>query len=501
MLTDLEVRPTKVLSFKIHFQFLSQNFQIKPEMHSPMPLEPTQLEAILAKYNQTHLIQHLTKIAPDERTELEAQLSQIDFEQLQRLVRGAEEGPNWKDLAARAEAPPAIRLDDPNPKIDRAAARAAGEAALRAGKLATIIVAGGQGTRLGFEHPKGMFPIGPLSGRTLFQMLVDRLLAVMQRYNVSIPMFVMTSPATDAETRAFFTAHDRFGLAGDQLVIFQQGTMPAVEANSGKVLLETRSRLALSPDGHGGLVSALYKNGCLAEAERREIDHFFYAQVDNPLVQLCDPELIGYHILSNSQVTTQVVRKRFAKEKVGNVVGIDGKVQIIEYSDLPDEAAEQVLPDGSLKLWAGNIAVHLFKRDFLQSVVENSDALVFHRANKAVPHLNESLELVKPDKPNAVKFERFVFDLLPLAERSIVVEGDAAKVFAPVKNADGAPVDTPAQSKAALVSLHREWLETAGVEVAADVQVEIHPAWALDAVETAKKVGIDRKISADTFFR
>lgn len=467
----------------------------------PQDKMPQDISLSLTQFGQEHLVRHLAKLTPAEYEQLTSQLAAVDLEQLQHLVSGSDATPDWADLARRAEAPPAIRLNETQPLFGRAAAREAGEAALRSGKLGTIVVAGGQGTRLGFEHPKGMFPVGPLSGRTLFQMMADRLLAVMKRYGVSIPMFVMTSPATDAETREYFVKNDRCGLAGDQLVIFCQGTMPAVDSTTGKLLLEGRAQLALSPDGHGGLVSALDKNGCLVEAERRGIEHFFYAQIDNPMVQLCDPELIGYHLLSNSQVTTQVVRKRFAKEKVGNVVGIDGKVQIIEYSDLPDAAAEQVLPDGSLKLWAGNIAVHIFERRFLQSVVASAESLVFHRANKIVPHLNESLELVKPEKPNATKFERFVFDLLPLADRSIVVEGDAAEVFAPVKNADGASIDTPEHSKAALCQLHRSWLEAAGAAVSPHVKVEIHPAWALDAGEVAKKVGIDFKISSDTFFR
>ena len=459
-----------------------------------------QLKDKLKKYNQDHLVAHLQKLSQDERHALESQLREIDFDQLQVLVTGKDSAPNWAELSRRAEPPPAIRLNETKPRFDPAAARAAGERTLRDGRVATIIVAGGQGTRLGFEHPKGMFPVGPLSGRTLFEILADRLLAVMHRYDVSIPMYVMTSPATDAETREYFAANNRCGLAENQLRIFCQGTMPAVEASSGRLLLEDRTRLALSPDGHGGLVSALDKNGCLKEAELNGIQHFFYAQVDNPLVQLCDPYLIGYHVLAACQVTTQVVQKRFAKEKVGNVVGLDGKVQIIEYSDLPDSAAEQTLPDGSLKLWAGNIAVHLFALQFLKSVVRDTHSLAFHRAQKAVPFLNESMELIKPEKPNAIKFERFVFDLLPLATRSIVVEGNAAEVFAPVKNADGALVDTPQQSKQAQSSLHRTWLESAGADVAEGVTVEIHPRWALNAEEVKEKVGLNVKISSDTFF-
>lgn len=458
----------------------------------------------LIQYDQTHLLQTMDELSPAARQSLERQLEQVDFALIDRLVRGADETVDWGEIAARAEPPPAAKLDDPSPQIDPQAARARGEQALRAGGVGMILVAGGQGTRLGFDPPKGLFPIGPISHRTLFQMHCDHLLAMMRRYETSLPMYIMTSPATDAETRQYFEEHGRLGLAADQLRIFCQGTMPAVDAETGKILLAAKDSLALSPDGHGGLVNALERHGCLEEARQRGIDYFYYAQVDNPLAQLCDPELIGYHILANSQLTTQVVKKRFATERVGNVVAVDGKVQIIEYSDLPDAAAEQTLPDGSLKLWAGNIAVHVFDRSFLSSVVQSADGLPFHRAHKKVPHINADGQVVDPEEPNAIKFERFVFDLLPIAERAFVVEGDAAEIFAPVKNANGAKTDTPETAKQAISSLHRSWLEAAGATFADGVTVEIHPAWALDAEEVrAALAELPEKprFEADTFLR
>jgi UDP-N-acetylglucosamine/UDP-N-acetylgalactosamine diphosphorylase len=195
-----------------------------------------------------------------------------------------------------------------------------------------------------------------------------------------------------------------------------------------------------------------------------------------------------------------VVKKRFALEKVGNVVSIDGKIQIIEYSDLPAKFAEQTQEDGSLKLWAGNIAVHLFDVDFLQRVVQFADGLPFHRARKIVPFINSSGELVKPQQPNAIKFERFVFDLLPMADRSIVVEGNAREVFAPVKNANGAPTDTPDATRAALMALHRDWLRQSGCRVEDSVAVEIHPSWALDATEVRTRMTQPISLVSDTYF-
>ncbi|MEZ6133860.1 MAG: UDPGP type 1 family protein [Pirellulaceae bacterium] len=461
------------------------------------------IEEKLKIAQQEHLLRFLDRLAPDQRTRLRSQIEEIDFEQLRRLVSGEDATVNWAELAMRAE--PRRQLDSmTHPEFSLTDAIARGEAALRAGEVGMILVAGGQGTRLGFDSPKGLFPIGPISGRTLLQMHCDRLLAMSHRYAVAIPMYVMTSPATDTETRAYFDQHERCGLAEEQLRVFCQGTMPAVD-DQGRVLMASRESLALSPDGHGGLVAALGKHGCLNEARQRGIQYFYYAQVDNPLAELCDPALIGYHILANSQMTTQVVKKRFATEKVGNVVSIDGKVQIIEYSDLPDAAAQQTTPEGALKLWAGNIAVHILDRDFLEKVVDSAEGLPFHRAHKRVAFVDENGETTDPKEPNAIKFERFIFDLLPLAERAYVVEGNAAQVFAPVKNANGADVDTPAHSQRALCDLHRRWLEAAGATLAENVRVEIHPAWALDADEVRAKltsISPDQlRFEADTLLR
>ncbi len=432
---------------------------------------------------QMHLMQFVDELNADELDQLAQQIEAIDFDELTKLVQQDVDAVNWEQLAARAEPPPAIRLGESSQRpFTSQDARRCGEDALRANKVGVLLVAGGQGTRLGFAPPKGMYPIGPVSQRTLFQMHCDRLLAVMKRYHASIPLYVMTSPATDDETRAYFESQQRCGLAEDQLKIFCQGTMPAVDSE-GKILMASKSQLALSPDGHGGLLTALDRHACLADARQRGIQYLFYAQVDNPLVQLCDPDLIGYHILSGSQMTTQVVKKRFAKEKVGNVVAIDGKVQIIEYSDLPDKYAEQTTEDGALKLWAGNIAVHVFDVDFLSSVVESSSGLPFHRAHKTVSYVDQRGQLIEPQQPNAIKFERFIFDLLPMASSAFVVEGDAAEIFAPVKNADGAPVDTPQHCRQAICRLHRSWLENAGATLADGISIEIHPDWALDAQE------------------
>jgi UDP-N-acetylglucosamine/UDP-N-acetylgalactosamine diphosphorylase len=462
--------------------------------------------AQLLPANQQHLMQFWDVLEPSQQTDLFAQLQEIDFALIENEFQAAAAADShktdWAALATRAQPPQAIRLAaaDTNP-FSEDQALLAGEQALRSGKIAMVLVAGGQGTRLGFPHPKGMFPIGPVSQRTLFQVLIDLLRARAARYQQSIPLFIMTSPATHQETVAFLEQHQRFGLAADDLHIFCQGTMPAVDATSGEILLTEKHEIALSPDGHGGLVAALAKSGAMGQMQSRGIEQVFYAQIDNPLVQVCDPVLIGYHLLSQSELTTQVVQKAFPLERVGNVVSIDGRVQIIEYSDLPPSAAEQTNADGSTKLWAGNIAVHLFDMRFLQRVIASPKSIPFHLARKKVPFVDQQGRKIEPEQPNAIKFEKFIFDLLPQAERAIVVEGDKAEVFAPVKNAAGEATDTAAIAQQAIINLHSRWLQQAGAEVAQGVPVEISPLLALDAAELKQRISPDLKISQPTFLQ
>lgn len=461
-------------------------------------MDKQQYSSKLKPYKQEHLIQFWDNLSDDEQSHLAQQIDAIDFDLLSELSGKKTQQVDIAELAGKAQPPKAIRLD--STKEQTQVARDAGETAIRSGQVGMVLVAGGQGTRLGFDLPKGMFVIGPLSQRTLFQMHVDSLRGAMKKYQCEIPLFIMTSPATDKETRAYFAQNDNLGLPSHLLHIFQQGVMPAVDALSGKVLLETESQIAVSPDGHGGIVDAMKKNGILAKCEEKGIAHLFYAQVDNPLVTACDPLLIGHHLLSKSEMTTQVVKKRFAKEKVGNVVSIDGKTQIIEYSDLPNDAAERRNPDGSLALWAGNIAVHVISCAFLRRCSDDAASLPFHIAHKAVPYINESGDRVKPSQPNAFKFEKFVFDLLPRASVALVVEGDAAEVFAPVKNADGAATDTPASCRTSLSQRFKRWLAAAGVEADESTTVEIHPLWAFDIDDVKAKFSSPLKINVDTYF-
>jgi UDP-N-acetylglucosamine/UDP-N-acetylgalactosamine diphosphorylase len=354
-----------------------------------------------------------------------------------------------------------------------------------------ILVAGGLGTRLGFDQPKGLFEIGPLSRRSLFQVLLEKLFAVQRRYSVRIPLYVMTSPATDEVTQHYLAHHRWFGLPLEDCHIFCQGTMWAVDEKFERILLESPGSLFLGPDGHGGMLAALAGSGSLSDAQKRGVKHFFYGQIDNPLLQVCDELFMGSHVLAGSEMTTQVVRKRNPLERVGNVVSVDGKMMVIEYSDLPDEFARQTNADGSLKLWAGNLAVHAFDVEFLTRAARRKDALPFHYAKKKVRCLDAAGNTVETEKPNAIRFEKFIFDLLPLAKNALVVEVDAAEAFAPVKNSDDEATDNPKLAKAAMIEQACGRLRAAGIQVADGIAVEINPLWAetIDTIRQKLKPG------------
>jgi UDP-N-acetylglucosamine/UDP-N-acetylgalactosamine diphosphorylase len=464
-----------------------------------------EVKSRLVAAGQSHVLRYWEQLNLAQQARFATQLGNIDFELLERLYRQAKvNAADWSALATRAKSPPAVTLaEQANPTL-RKDALGLGEQALRDGKLGIILVAGGQGSRLGFDHPKGMFPIGPLSKRTLFQMLIDLVKARADHYRTRIPLYVMTSPATDLATRQHFQEQANYGLPAGDLQVFCQGTMPAVDAETGQLLLSGPGELFLSPDGHGGMLQALEVSGCLSDARERGIENFFYCQVDNPLVQLCDPLLVGLHLSRQAEVTTQVIRKSHPLQKVGNVIGVDDRLEVIEYSDLPEDLARQQLADGSLRFWAGNIAVHVFQRAFLERAARQISAsgagLPFHVAKKKVPYLGQDGSHVQPDQENAYKFERFIFDLLPIATRAIVVEVEAAEGFAAVKNADSATTETAATTQAAIVAQQIRWLRAAGVEVTPGVRVEIHPAVAHDCETVRRRFAGAGPVVQDSYF-
>jgi UDP-N-acetylglucosamine/UDP-N-acetylgalactosamine diphosphorylase len=468
---------------------------------SPSLSAPAEREKVV-NAGQGHLFAFWDQLDSHQRETLLGEIALANCENIRKLYEQSTTQKNdWSALAQRAQPPQAVRINDRDSHLSAAEAQAAGEQALRNGHVGAILVAGGQGTRLGFDHPKGMYPIGPVSNASLFQILFEKIRAVGQRYGAKIPLYVMTSDATHTETEDFLRQHQYFGLSADDVRLFRQGVMPAVDAATGRILLANKAHVALNPDGHGGMLAALDGTGSLADIKRCGVTQLFYFQVDNPLVQICDPLLLGYHVLARSEMTTLAVAKRESRQRVGNIVQIDGRTQIIEYSDFPNAAADQKNSDGTLRFWAGSIAIHVFDAAFLERASRNSDALPYHVARKKVTYVNDQGIHVEPAEPNAVKFERFIFDLLPLAERAIVVEGEAASWFAPIKNPPGDQRDSPDTCRASMMMLHRQWLSAAGVKIEGNVPVEISPLFALNAADVRRKIKPGTAITEPTYFQ
>jgi UDP-N-acetylglucosamine/UDP-N-acetylgalactosamine diphosphorylase len=452
----------------------------------------------LHEFGQEHLLRWWDELDDAARAALLAAIDRVDFNLIGRLCRQSTDDVTTtespRDKAGRATLPAAL-IRQPRTTSDIAewhAARDRGSALLTAGRVGAILVAGGQGTRLDFPHPKGMFPIGPISKKSLFQLLAEQLLARGRRAGVAIPYYVMTSDATHDETVDYFHAHTCFGLNPGNVHFFQQGNMPAVDAGTGRVLLAGKGKLSDSPDGHGGMLSSLASSGLLDDMRRRGIEFLYYHQVDNPLARVCDPEFLGFHALRDADVSVKVVAKRSPMEKMGVAVDVDGQTQIIEYSDLPDDIAAQRDEQGGIRIWAGSTAIHVFAQAFLQRLVDQRTELPFHIARKQVSYLDNAGQVIHPTAENAFKFERFIFDVLPLARKTLVVEADRDTEFNPLKNKTGE--FSPPDVQRSLMALHRSWLRTSGVPVADDVPVEISPLFALGPEDLAARATDLRRI-------
>ncbi len=452
------------------------------------------IDEIREKLNQAgqeQLLRFWDELDEAGKASLSAQLADIDFCNMQKLIAEYVLQRPVTGIPDDLQPAPFFPLQPRN--AEEAAlydsARARGEEMLRAGRVAALIVAGGQGTRLGFDGPKGTYPIAPVSGKSLFQYFAESLKRFGEKYGKPITWYIMTSVINNAATEAFFRDNNYFGLDPEQVFFFVQGTMPAV-AYDGKMLLSAKDSLSLSPDGHGGTLLALRKSGALKRMQDEGTDIISYFQVDNPLVPVADPLFLGLHEMQKSQMSAIMLAKTGPYEKLGNFCLTGGRISIIEYSDLPAELAESRNDDGSLRYIAGSPAIHVISRKFVEDLTSGGNLqLPWHRADKKVPYIDENGNPVAPDEPNAVKLESFIFDAMPLAERTMVLEGERRSVFAPTKNKTG--VDSAESCREMLMDRDARWLEKAGVKVprkkdgTLDAMIEFSPLAAVDAADAA----------------
>jgi UDP-N-acetylglucosamine/UDP-N-acetylgalactosamine diphosphorylase len=453
---------------------------------------------LLDAAGQGHVLAHWAVLGADERQALLAQIATIDIQAINRMQAMLAVTESAGTEAEVIEPALVTELGALAERERNEALSAYGESALSRGEVGVLVVAGGQGSRLGFEGPKGAYSIGPISGASLFGIHARKVLALERRYGAEVPFYIMTSQVNDAPTRAFFAENDYFGLSPERVLFFTQGMWPALDLD-GRILLETRGRIFMSPDGHGGTITALRDRGMFADMDRRGIHSVFYFQVDNPLVEIADPQFIGLHLKEGADVSTKVCSKRDPAEGLGVVAIKGGRSMIVEYSELTPQQMQEKRSDGRLKLLFGSVAIHVFSVAFLKQEAEA--AMPLHKAIKKVPYVDVNGNAVKPDAPNACKFEKFIFDVIPDAAVALNVEFDRAYEFSPVKNAEGN--DSPATTQRDMVRKFAGWLEASGVTVPRGEdgeprwRIEIDPCFALDAEALAAKLGDGFELNGD----
>lgn len=390
----------------------------------------------LESYGQTHLLQYYDTLSPEQQAALLQQIADMDFSVLERSMQ--EETPRGK-----LEPLGACTISEITEK--QTEYRKIGLDAIRSGSVGAVLLAGGQGSRLGCSGPKGVFQIGVNNDLTIFECLFRNLMEVTEEAGVPVPLFIMTSEVNDAETKAFLKEKQFFGYPKESVYFFVQEMAPVVDAD-GKILLETKSRMAVSPNGNGGWFSSMQRAGLLNVLEKKHITWLNVFAVDNVLQRMADPCFIGATIAANCTSGSKVVAKADPEEKVGVLCLEDGKPSIVEYFEMTDDMRNLREPDGTLTYRYGVILNYLFRVDQLRKTL--SCNLPLHRAFKSVACLTEDGTTVKPEKPNGYKLETLVLDMVHMQENCLLYEVEREREFAPVKNATG--VDSVETARALL---------------------------------------------------
>lgn len=425
-----------------------------------------------AQAGQSHVVQAAEQLDDAGRATLAASLGAVPWDTLDELrnlvLRDAAAGPSVADMRP----PLSLGAADAQARVEQ------GEALLARGAIAVFTLAGGQGSRLGWNGPKGTFPATAITGKPLFGVLAERIRAMTVRYGAPVCWYIMTSVDNHEATLSFFNDNQFFGLDRANVMLFRQGMLPAFDAATGNLLLGGPDCLAMSPDGHGGSFAALRNSGAIEHMERRGVEQASYVQIDNPLIRAVDPGFIGLHVdagVSSGEFSSKIIARAHATEKVGIYVDTPSGMRAVEYSDLDVQQAAATDADGRLIWRAANLAMHMVSVPFMRRIAEGgADALPWHKASKKVPFwCVDSARMIEPETNNAIKLERLVFDALPSVERSLLLEVERADEFAPIKNVDGE--DSPATSIALQSSLHASWLREASVNVADGAAIEISP--------------------------
>lgn len=429
------------------------------------------IEALLKEQHQEHVTKFWPELDDSKKEELYNELNNIDWVKINDLKRVyIEKQPQESDTEACQNTrqiddeliealPQQVRESAQDNPETLKKYREEGLLRIGEGKVAAILLAGGQGTRLGVDHPKGMFDVG--CGKTLFQIQAERILELNRPTEMAtgqkarIVWYIMTSEATESQTREFFEQKNYFGLDAQDVVFFEQNTLPCFSFD-GKILLSQKHKIATSPDGNGGLYDALRKHEIIKDMEERGIEYVHVYCVDNILVRVCDPMFVGYCINKQVDAGAKIVQKKEPTESVGIICRVSGQYKVIEYSEVSESISHQRDEStGRLVYDAGNICDHFFKVSFLRDVCYNKSGLRHHVAIKKIPYVDlDTGDLIKPTEPNGVKLEKFIFDVFEFTQEFAVWEVNRELEFSPLKNASGSAKDNPITALKALQRLN-----------------------------------------------
>ncbi|KAJ2002457.1 UDP-N-acetylglucosamine pyrophosphorylase [Coemansia thaxteri] len=469
------------------------------------------LEALNKHYyeaDQHHVFKFLSDLGDEAAAELFEQLDGIRPERcnefFDRTVRhpAAPADAGADKIAPLASDSFASTLEDSGtPASDIAAWQDEGMRLLRANKVAVILLAGGQGSRLGSSEPKGCYDIGLPSGKCLFEIQAERIRRLQQLAAdpttgaaATIPWLVMTSGPTSEATKKKFAESAYFGLAEKDVFFFNQGVLPCFDLD-GKIMLESHGKVAVAPDGNGGIYEALRLSGALDWLRQRGVEHIHSYCVDNCLVRVADPTFIGYAALRGAECGALVVPKKAWNEPVGVICLRNGRYSVVEYSEISEEMAKlKRTGTDQLAYNAGNICSHYYTLDFLQTRVPDIEArLEHHIARKKIKHVDmETGSIVVPTKPNGIKLERFVFDVFPYVERMAILEVARCEQFSPLKNAPGSGVDCPETSRSDLIAQCMRFAQAAGATIqTTDGDSQVEPCFEISPLVSYAGEGLE----------
>ena len=395
---------------------------------------------LLNSYNQTHIVNLLKKLDEVKKQELLEQIEKIDFAQIMELYDNTKKEIEIKEnkIESIGYLDKAKLTKEQKDEFDKL-----GEKIIKNGEYAVVTMAGGQGTRLGHNGPKGTFKLDVYGkGKYLFEILVDNLKEANQKYNTVIPWYIMTSIENNKETVEFLEKHKYFGYPKENVIIFTQSELPLVDVN-GKLLISKDLKIKEASDGNGGTYSSLRASGSLANMKERGIKWVFIGGVDNVLLKMADVTLLGMAIKKNVQIASKSVVKANPHEKVGVFCKMNGHPKVIEYAELPEKMAEEVDEDGELKYGESHIMCNLYTIDAIEKA--SKEVLMYHSAFKKNSYIDEDGKEVVPTEPNSYKFESFIFDAFEFFDDIAILRGKREDDFAPVKNREG--VDSPKTAK------------------------------------------------------